>query len=89
MQVVVFCNNLINFVEQRLKFSDFEGSVIPEQSFKHKSNEFNNAQICFGAGTSPQNSRFRKVFSTVYNSSISFTHPDLEKNELTKSVTGS
>ena len=29
MQVVVFCKKCINFVENRLKFSHFEGSIIP------------------------------------------------------------
>ena len=29
MQMVVFLQTCINFVEQRLKFSHFEGSIIP------------------------------------------------------------
>ena len=30
MQVVVFCKRCVDFVEQRLKFSHFKGSIIPK-----------------------------------------------------------
>ena len=35
MEVVAFLQTCINFVERRLKFSHFEGSIIPQSKSKY------------------------------------------------------